>query len=145
MRLVQAVALALAMSGALAFAQGAVPLPPYRVIVNPHNPIAKVDRAFIVDAFLKKTTRWRNGEGVLPVDLAGDSPTRRKFTEEVLGRSVAAVRNYWQQMIFSGRDIPPPELDSDDEVVLYVTKHAGAIGYVSSSANIGAAKVLALK
>jgi len=145
MRLVQAIALASAMSCALAFAQATVPVLPYRVIVHPHNLIGKVDRAFLADAFLKKTTRWRNGEVMLPVDLAGDSPTRRKFTEEVLGRSVAAVRNYWQQMIFSGRDIPPPELDSDDEVVLYVMKHEGAVGYVSGNADLHGAKALTVK
>ena len=145
MRAIQAVALALAMSGALAFAQAAVPVLPYRVIVHPHNSMGKIERTFLADAFLKKTTRWRNGEVILPVDLGGDSPTRRKFTEEVLSRSVAAVRSYWQQLIFSGRDIPPPELDSDDEVVLYVMKHPGAVGYVSGSADIGGAKVVALK
>jgi ABC-type phosphate transport system substrate-binding protein len=141
----QALALILAMSCALAFAQTAIPAPPYRVIVNPRNSIGQVARSFLADAFLKKTTRWRNGEVILPVDLGGDSPTRRKFTEEVLSRSVAAVRNYWQQLIFSGRDIPPPELDTEQEVVLYVLKHPGAVGYVSGTAEIGGAKVLTLK
>lgn len=145
MRVFQAVALALAMSCTLALAQAAVPPQPYRVIVHPHNPMAKIDRAFLADAFLKKTTRWRNGEVILPVDLGGDSPTRRKFTDEVLNRSVAAVRSYWQQQIFSGRDIPPPELDSDEEVVLYVIKHPGAVGYVSGNAEIGGAKVVAVR
>jgi hypothetical protein len=54
----------------------------------------------------------------------------------VLKRSVAAVRNYWQQRIFSGRGVPPPELDSDEEIVAYVLKHRGAVGYVSGSAEL---------
>ena len=45
---------------------------------------------------------------------------------------------YWQQRIFSGRDVPPPEFELDREVVEYVLKHAGAIGYVPLPANIQA-------
>jgi ABC-type phosphate transport system substrate-binding protein len=130
---------------ALAFAQSATPPPPYRVIVHPRNSISSLERAFIADAFLKKTTRWRDDGAILPVDLGSGSSTRRKFTEDVLNRSVAAVRSYWQQLIFSGRDIPPPELDSEDEVVRYVAKHPGAIGYVSGSGDIAGTKVIAVR
>jgi ABC-type phosphate transport system substrate-binding protein len=117
----------------------------YRVIANPRNPTGSVDSKFLSDAFLKKITRWPNGELILPVDLNADSPVRRKFTEAILRRSVPAVRSYWQQLIFSGRDVPPPELDSDSVVVQYVLKHAGAVGYVAASADLTAVKLIAVK
>lgn len=121
------------------------PVPSYRVIVHPENREPSLERTFLADAFLKKVTRWRSGAVVRPVDLPVSSPVRRKFTEEVLGRSVAAVRSYWQQLIFAGRDIPPPELESDAAVIAYVLRTPGAVGYVSGSANLGAAKPLAVK
>jgi hypothetical protein len=55
------------------------------------------------------------------------------------------VRSYWQQLIFSGRDVPPPELDSDADVVKYVSKHAGAIGYVSGNGDLAGVKVVIVK
>ena len=116
--------------------------PPYVVIVNPTNTESVLDRTFVEDAFLKKVTRWKNDDVIHPVDLGPESPVRRRFTEDVLKRSVAAVRIYWQQIIFSGRDIPPPELDTDDEVVKYVLKHPGSIGYISGTASTGGAKVV---
>jgi len=64
-----------------------------------------------------------DGETALPVDLRSDSSVRRKFSESVLKRSVAAIRSYWQQRIFSGREVPPPELDSDAAVLRYVAKY----------------------
>src|SRR5438552_2231277 len=88
---------------------------PYRIVVNARNTTASVDREFVENAFLKKTTTWSGGEAVRPVDLAPGSQVRSRFSEEILERSVAAVKSYWQQMIFSGRGVPPPELDSDDE------------------------------
>lgn len=145
MRSIRAIALALLVRSALALAQASTATPPYRVIVHPLNSIASVNRDFLGDAFLKKTTRWRNGEVILPADLSSDSTVRRRFSEDVLNRSVAAVRGYWQQLIFSGRDVPPPELGSDDEMVSYVIKHTGAVGYVSSSAAVGTARVVTVK
>jgi ABC-type phosphate transport system substrate-binding protein len=115
--------------------------PAYVVIVHPANPTTSMNRRFLADAFLKKTTRWDNGETIRPVDQAPESSVRRRFSDEVLKRSVAAVRNYWQQIIFAGRGVPPPELSGDEEVIKYVTDHAGAVGYVSGS-NTGGAKVI---
>ena len=124
---------------------GAAPPPVFMMIVNPNNPVQRVDRKFVADAFLKKTSRWDDGDLIRPVDQTPDSPVRRRFSEEVVKRSVAAVRSYWQQVIFAGRDVPPPELGSDDDVVRYVLKYSGAIGYVSGSANANGAKVIAVE
>jgi ABC-type phosphate transport system substrate-binding protein len=127
-------------------AAGAQPPPPaYRIIVHPKNPNSALERQFLEDAFLKKTTRWPNDEAIHPADLVPSSPVRRKFSEEVLRRSVEEVKSYWQQRIFSGRDVPPPEFSSDDEAVAYVLKHEGAVGYVSGTANVGSAKIVTVR
>ena len=81
----------------------------YQLIVNPSNGASAFDRDFVADAFLRKTTTWPGGETIRPADLQPQSPVRRAFSEEVLRRSVAEVKGYWQQRIFSGRDMPPPE------------------------------------
>lgn len=120
------------------------PAPPYLVIVNPANASSTASRKFVSDAFLKKATRWPNGDVIRPVDQAADSGVRRRFSEDVLQRSVAAVKSYWQQMIFSGRDLPPPELASDEDVVAFVAKHPGAIGYVRGGVSVTGVKTLGL-
>jgi ABC-type phosphate transport system substrate-binding protein len=117
----------------------------FRLIAHPSNSLTSVERRFVADAFLKKVTRWASGEVIRPVDLTPGSPVRRSFSDEVLGRSVEAVKNFWQQAIFSGRDVPPPELDAEDEVVRYVLKHPGAIGYVSTSVGLDGAKILTVR
>jgi ABC-type phosphate transport system substrate-binding protein len=123
---------------------GAAP-PPYLVIVHPNNPARVLSRSFVADAFLKKTTRWPDGSVIHPVDLAGDNAARERFSEDVIKRSVAAVRSYWQQSIFTGRDVPPPELANDDEIIKYVLKTPHAIGYVSGAAHATDVKVVSLE
>jgi ABC-type phosphate transport system substrate-binding protein len=137
------VVLALFALAARGSAEGRAPV--YQVIVNANNPAASIDREFVADAFLKKISTWPNNEVVHPVDLAPGSPVRRQFSDEVLHRSVAEVKSYWQQRIFSGRDVPPPELDTDEEIVKYVLKYDGAIGYVSGTAALSGTKALTVK
>ena len=121
------------------------PVAAYRVVVHPTNPAGAVDRRFLSQAFLRKTNSWAHGESIRPVDLPPDSPVRRRFCDDIHGRSVAAVKSYWQQIIFSGRGLPPPELPSDEDVVRFVGRHRGAVGYVSGTADLRAVKVLAVK
>jgi ABC-type phosphate transport system substrate-binding protein len=144
-RLLLSVAVAAAACAALAGQPHAAGPAAYRVIVNPSNPTASVERRFLADVFLKKATRWGDGEVVRPVDLTPDAPPRQRFSEEIVGRTVSAVKNYWQQQVFSGRDVPPPELDSDEDVVRFVLRYPAAVGYVSGSANLDRVKVLSVR
>jgi len=118
---------------------------PFVIVVHPRNPIESTGGEFLADAFLKKTTRWGSGETIQPVDLHPGSPVRKVFSETVLKRSISAVRRYWQQRIFSGRDLPPPELASEQAVIDYVVRNPGAVGYVSGAAQVGGAKVVRLR
>ena len=121
------------------------PAPAYVVIVHPRNPVSSLDRRQIGLFFLKKATRWSDDELVRPVDATPRAGTRRRFSQDVLARSVQAVKSYWQQLVFSGRGVPPPELDSDEAIVSYVLRHRGAIGYVSASANLNGAKIVVVR
>jgi ABC-type phosphate transport system substrate-binding protein len=122
--------------------QGAADPPRYSVIVHRDNHLDTVSREYVSEIFLKRATRWPDDAVIRPVDLPASSRVRREFTEEVLGRSVAAVKNYWQQVVFSGRDVPPPELETDADVVTYVKHHANAIGYVSTATALDGVKVV---
>lgn len=127
----------------LARAEG--PARPFRIVVNPGNQVSSLDRRFLSQAFLKKITSWDGGDPIRPVDLPANAEARRHFSEAIHGRSVSAVKSYWQQMIFSGRGVPPPELEGDEAVIRHVTRHPGGIGYVSPSADLQGAKVIQLR
>jgi hypothetical protein len=115
-----------------------------RLIVNAANPAALLERDFVSDAFLKKATRWPDGEAIHPLDQRVDAAVRVRFSDGVLRRSIAAVRHYWQQRIFSGRGVPPPELESDAAVIARVQRDRGAIGYVSEHADLSSVKVVSV-
>jgi ABC-type phosphate transport system substrate-binding protein len=148
MRALQSITVALTLVALLARPGSADTRPPgpgLRVIVHPTNRAVALERRFVADVFLKKVTRWPHDEIIRPVDLDRGSPLRRRFSEDVLKRNVAAVASYWQQQVFSGRGVPPPELDDEALVVKYVLSNPGAIGYVSGSAAIENARVIELR
>ncbi len=114
----------------------------YRVIVHSTNSVSSLPVKDVSAYFLKIKTRWESGAKIAPVDLAANAEARKKFSEEIHGRSVGAVNAYWQQQIFSGRSLPPPELKDDAAVIAFVKTNPDAIGYVSASANIADVKVV---
>ena len=127
---------------AAAAAAAESPRPAYVVIVSPGTPVSRVDRKFVSEVFLRRVTRWPDDTPIHPVDLGPDARARIRFSEDVLSRSVASVRSYWQQRIFSGQGLPPPELPDDEAVVSYVLSHPGAIGYVAAGTALNGARVL---
>jgi len=136
-----ALACAFALGPSSASAQSAA----YHVVVNAANPATALTVKEASDLFLGKSARWPDGTAVKPVDQSTVSPVRMTFTREVHGKKIDAIVNYWQQMIFSGRGVPPPAKTSDQDVLAYVKANAGAIGYVSPDAPLAGVKAIVIK
>jgi ABC-type phosphate transport system substrate-binding protein len=104
------------------------------VIVHPSVAGAKVRRADLAAVFLKKAMRWGGGGLAEPVDQSGTSPVRKAFSDAVIGQPVAQVVQYWQKLMFSSSPLRPPLVkNSDAEVIAFVAKTPGAVGYVTTS------------
>jgi ABC-type phosphate transport system substrate-binding protein len=112
------------------------------VVVNPSNPVGTLSRDEVSRLFLRKVSRWPNGVPVFPVDQRRDASVRVAFSQAVHRRSVDMLTLYWQRQVFSGRQVPPPEDDGDTEVLAFVRATPGAIGYVSSDADVRSVKVV---
>lgn len=116
----------------------------FRVIVNSSNGSAAMSRTEVSNLFLRKARRWPDGRSAEPVDQPINSRIREEFSRAVHRRSAQSIGSYWRQQIFSGRSVPPPEKSSDAQVVRFVAANAGAIGYVSSSADLSRVRVVAV-
>jgi ABC-type phosphate transport system substrate-binding protein len=115
------------------------------LIANSHRPETALSRDEVSRIFLHKDLVWPLGGDVRPVDQSDDLPVRERFSEGVHGRPVQAIQRYWLQQVFAGRGTPPPALQSDAEVLDYVARTAGAIGYVSGGIKLPGVKILRLR
>jgi ABC-type phosphate transport system substrate-binding protein len=116
---------------------GAVPGPAraqqrFVVVVHADNPATSMKRDDLSRLFFKRTSKWPGGLVALPVDLSANQELRIAFTSSVHGKSIGAVRAFWQQQIFSGRDVPPPEKGTQADVLEFVKANPGAVGYVAA-------------
>jgi ABC-type phosphate transport system substrate-binding protein len=117
----------------------------FKVIVNPDSSISSVDREFLRDAYLKKTPTWSNGATIRPIDLTRKFAVRDQFSRDVLKKSPAQLKSYWNQQVFSGKGVPPPEVDAIADVIAYVLANPGAIGYLPADSDPGGAKVVEVR
>ena len=71
-------------------------------------------------------------------------PAHEAFLREYLGRGDYELQRYYQTLVFSGRGSMPKAVGSDAEVVAYVAKTRGAIGYVSAGVTTQDVKILTI-
>jgi ABC-type phosphate transport system substrate-binding protein len=105
----------------------------YQVIVNAANPASELKKDEVTKVFLKTTAKWSTGVVAAPCGNGGAKDVSDAFAKTVLGKSASALESYWQQQIFAGKDVPPPEKKSDAEVIAFVQTTPGAIGYIAAN------------
>jgi TonB family protein len=91
--------------------------------------------------FLLQRTTLKDGSPVVPV-LEKSDDTHEAFLHQYLDRGSEEIQTYYQGLVFTGKGSMPKELNSDAEVVAYVARTRGAIGYVSGVAGTEGVKVL---
>jgi ABC-type phosphate transport system substrate-binding protein len=106
--------------------------PPFKVIVNPSVTGRAITRDVLAQIYLGGASRWGNGDLIAAVDLSSTSPIRRAFSEQVLGMSVDGVRFHWLRRIAAGLR-PPLSKPADAEVIAFVARQPGGVGYVSAA------------
>ena len=114
----------------------------FTLIVHPTNPVTTLRAAVVSKLFLRKQTKWPNGQPVEPVDQVESSPVRRKLSPAIHGMDVPGVKSFWQEVVFSGRGEPPPERTSDAAVIAYVRANPNAVGYIGETTPADSVKVI---
>ena len=93
--------------------------------------------------YLLQTRKLKDGSVVEPV-LQKRGSVHDAFSRQFLDRDGEEIRTYYHGVVFTGKGSMPRELNSDEEMVSYVERTRGTIGYVSSGANTDGVRVLAL-
>lgn len=117
----------------------------FQVIVHNSNTNLELTKKQVSNYFLKKNKKWPSNSTVQPIDLSSKSVVRKVFSSRVHRKTVAQVRVYWQQAVFSGKGSPPIEKTTEQSVIDYVKANIGAIGYISSDTKVVGVKVVTIK
>lgn len=93
--------------------------------------------------FLEEKNSLADGTHVEPV-LQNGGPAHADFLQEFLSETDDDLQTYYRTLVFTGRGSMPRTLGSDAEVVAYVARTRGAIGYVSSATSANGVKTLTI-
>jgi TonB family protein len=115
----------------------------FKVIANLSVKADTISAEQIKRVYLEEDRSLADGAHVVPV-LEKDGPVHEAFLQRYLGISEEDLQAYYRTLVFTGRGPMPKALGSDEEVVAYVARTRGAIGYVSGAASTDGVKTLAI-
>jgi TonB family protein len=131
-------------AGLVAFAGERAQAGSIKVIANSSVGASTVSVDELKSVFLQEKNSLADGSHVVPV-LEMGGPAHEAFLKEVLGKNNDTLQEYYRSLVFTGKGSMPKTLHSDEEVVAYVARTRGAIGYVSSSAQVDGVRTLAVR
>jgi hypothetical protein len=114
-----------------------------KVIANSSVAASSVSAGDLKDVFLLDKDSL-GGSHVDPV-LSKGGAAHEAFIKQYLGKNDPALQAFYRSLVFTGKASMPKVLASDAEVVAYVSKTKGAVGYVSGDASTAGVKTLEVK
>ena len=115
----------------------------FKVVANPSIKASEISIDDLKGVFLATKTSLPDGSQVEPV-LAKTGAAHEAFLKDI-GKTGQALSTYYRSLVFTGKGSMPKVCASDAEVIEYVSKTRGAIGYVSAAANAAGTKTLDVK
>jgi TonB family protein len=115
-----------------------------KMIANTSIKADMISAKEVKSVFLQESNSLRDGTHVEPV-LEKDGPVHETFLREYLTAGTDGdLQSYYRALVFSGRGSMPKQLGSDAEMVAYVARTKGAIGYVSAETSVEGVKTLTI-
>jgi hypothetical protein len=126
------------------FAAGPATAADVKLIANTSVATSSVSADELKGVFLITKTSLHDGSHVQPV-LLKSGPVHEAFLKDYVGKTESALETYYRSLVFTGKGSMPKAVASDAEMVTYVAKTAGAIGYVSAGASTAGVKTIDVK
>lgn len=105
------------------------------VIVNASNPVEKLSSEIVKNFWLRRfVKRWKEtSKSILPADRKNKCSEQEVFYNSVLGLDPSAVEAYLSARQYQSGDAPIQKFASDADIISYVSREPGAIGYINAA------------
>jgi len=103
------------------------------VITNPKTGVTSLTREEVVNIFLGRFRQFPSGLSAQPADLPAVQPEKALFYRLLVNKDLAEINSYWARLIFSGRTVPPRQALNNEDLLSFIGRTPGAIGYVEKT------------
>ncbi|MFH2065851.1 MAG: substrate-binding domain-containing protein [Pseudomonadota bacterium] len=113
-----------------------------KVLIIANNSVSQesLNKEDLQNIFLGKMAKWSDNTSIYFV--TSENEVHEDFLKTYINRSSSQFRNYWRKMVFTGKGQKPKALNSDEEIIQFVSETSGAIGYVSTDAALKNVKTI---
>lgn len=108
----------------------------FQVLVQAQVPVNQIKLSELKKIYLGTRTFWDQSLAIHTTQLDTSLLTTSSFVEIALEMSITSYTNYWRRRVFSGRGLPPRILNSETELMTYISNTEGAIGFISKKTSI---------
>lgn len=102
------------------------------IVVIAHPTVRKMDLATLQRIFTGKAIEV-DGVRVSPANGAATMPSRQRFLAQYLQTDEDQYVAYWTVRRYVGKGTPPHEVKQTTEMIDYVIKTPGAVGYIDET------------
>ena len=117
---------------------------PVVVVANSSVSVTAIPPDDLREIFLGAKYSLSNGAKVTPV-LLKSGPVHDLFLKSYLGKTAEGFRTWWLQIVFTGQGLLPKTFASEADLVDYVSRTRGAIGYATRANVRGSVKCIPIK
>jgi ABC-type phosphate transport system substrate-binding protein len=111
------------------------------IIGNKYLAESSLKKQDLRDIYLGKKTGWSDNKKI--VFAIQENPTVTvQFLKNYIHKSATQYASYWKEKVFTGKGIPPKSFSSDKDLIEFVARTEGAVGYVSSVNGLDTVKIL---
>ncbi len=118
--------------------------PELKIIANPQLAVSEISADDLRSIFLGTRTSLKDCGQVQPV-LEKNGAGLSRFATASLGKSPAALETYYRSLVFTGKWSMPLSFATDAEVIDYVARTRGAIGFIRETAPADRVKTLRVR
>ena len=102
------------------------------VVIVAHGNVRKLDVTQVQRIYTGRLVELA-GQALLPVNQAPGSLMRQRFLNDYLQQDEDRYTAYWTVRRYVGKGTPPHEVRQTAEMIDYVSKTPGAIGYIDEA------------
>lgn len=113
----------------------------YILIVHSSVATEAVGKEELKNILLGNKTKWEGGQ-LIKLAIQAGGVAHEKLVPEITARSADQYEKYLKKQVFTGKGVMPEVAKSDAEMIAYVGKTPGAIGYVGAGTDISGVKAL---
>ena len=99
------------------------------IIAHKNAPETTISQKSLQEIFLGKRVQWADNSTLHPATVKEDT-LHKAFLKQYLKKSPSQWLAHWKRLVFTGNGTPPKQFAGQKELLDYVAKTSGAIGYI---------------